>query len=67
MASCVATVAKTRRASDGLVDFSVSVVDDLEVTIDPGLLDASLADPQPWMPPDPVAESLGAAHRDGIG
>ena len=49
------------------MDFSVSLLDGLEANMGPGLLDASLADPQPWVLPDPIAGSVEAVGRDGFG
>jgi DNA-binding GntR family transcriptional regulator len=53
--------AKARKASDALVDFSVSLLDGIEGNIDPALLDASLADAEPWIPPDRHNRSPEAA------
>jgi DNA-binding GntR family transcriptional regulator len=54
-------VTKARKASDALVDFSISLIGGIAGNIDPTLLDASLADPERWVPPDPVPDDPDAA------
>lgn len=56
--------AKARKASDALVGFSVSLLDGIEGNIDPALLDANLAEAEPWVPPERHNTSPDAA-RDG--
>lgn len=55
------SVAKARKASDALVDFSISLIDGIAGNVDPTLLDASLVDPQRWAPPETVPERPDAA------
>lgn len=54
-------VAKARKASDALVDFSISLIDGIAGNVDPTLLDASLVDPHGWAPPETVPERPDAA------
>jgi DNA-binding GntR family transcriptional regulator len=54
-------VAKARKASDALVDFSISLIEGIAGNVDPALLDASLVDPQRWAPPETMPEHPDAA------
>jgi DNA-binding GntR family transcriptional regulator len=55
---------KARKASDALVDFSISMIDALDGNVDPALLDSSLTDPVRWVPPEPAdaADTPRGAH-----